>query len=200
MVTNGSTGRDHGGSGCVGAFRVQRVAVQFRDRTTPTARHADPAGVTAEDIRGKAFGCGVTAADRRNRASGYGVTSGDRWNKACGYRASTGYSKLPTVQFCAIVRRIGVCTDMRTEEGNGETGGVGGSKDAFTEDIDDSVPLALPTVRVIVRHIGVCTDMITVGVNGETGGVGDDEATAEGDNSGKPYPELQESSSYGSTA
>ncbi|KAH3818470.1 hypothetical protein DPMN_120191 [Dreissena polymorpha] len=51
--------------------------------------------------------------------------------------------------------------------------------------------------------------MSTVRGNGETGGVGDGEATAEGQNSFKPYPDqqglfgfqstLEESSSYGNS-
>ncbi|KAH3777314.1 hypothetical protein DPMN_178754 [Dreissena polymorpha] len=241
MVTDESTERDHVGSSNVGTFRVQRVAVQSVVRATPTAGHADPAGVTAEDSREKASSCGVTAADRRKRASGYGVTSEDRWNKACGYRVSTSNIKLPTVQevvrhigvctdestvrgngetggvgdgedvltegvddavplqlptFREVVRHIGVCTDMSTVRGNGKTGGVGGREDEFTEGIDDAVPLQLPTVCEVVRHIGVCTDMSTVRGNDETGGVGDGEATAEGENSCKPYPVRQGSSRF----
>ncbi|KAH3868824.1 hypothetical protein DPMN_031978 [Dreissena polymorpha] len=42
---------------------------------------------------------------------------------------------------------------------------------AFTENVDDAVPLALPTVHEVVRDIGVCTDLCTVGGNGVTGGV-----------------------------
>ncbi|KAH3837350.1 hypothetical protein DPMN_110736 [Dreissena polymorpha] len=160
MVTDGSTERDHGGSSCVGTFRVQRVAVQSGDRATPTDGHADPAGVTAEDSREKASGCCVTAADRRKRASGYDVTSEDRWNSACGYRVSTSNIKLPTVQ--EVVRHIGVCTDMSTVRGNGETGGVGDGEDVLTAGVNDAVPLQLPTVREVVRYIGVCTDMSTV--------------------------------------
>ncbi|XP_052269593.1 uncharacterized protein LOC127871024 isoform X3 [Dreissena polymorpha] len=198
MVTDESTERDHGGSSYVGTFRVQRVAVQSGVRATPTAGHADPAGVTAEDSREKASSCGVTAADRRKRASGYGVTSEVRWNSACGYRVSTSNIKLPTVQ--EVVRHIGVCTDESTEGGNGKTGGVGDREDEFTEGIDDAVPLQLPTVCEVVRHIGVCTDMSTVRGNGETGGVGDGEATAEGENSCKPYPVPQELSSFRSTS
>ncbi|KAH3772656.1 hypothetical protein DPMN_173998 [Dreissena polymorpha] len=153
MVTDKSTERDHGGSSCVGTFRVQRVAVHSGDRATPTAGHADPAGVIAEDSREKASCCGVTAVDRRKRASGYGVTSEDRWNSACCYRVSTSNIKLPTVQ--EVVRHIGVCTDESTEGGSDETEGV-----------DDAVPLALPTVREVVRHIGVCTNISTEGGNG----------------------------------
>ncbi|XP_052262947.1 uncharacterized protein LOC127866466 isoform X4 [Dreissena polymorpha] len=194
MVTDESTERDHGGSSYVGTFRVQRMAVQSGDRATPTAGHADPAGVTAEDSREKASSCGVTAADRRKRASGYGVTSEVRWNSACGYRVSTSNIKLPTVQ--EVVRHIGVCTDESTEGGNGKTGGVGGREDEFTEGIDDAVPLQLPTVCENVRHIGVCTDISTVRGNGETGGVGDGEATAEGENSCKPYSVQQGSSRF----
>ncbi|KAH3882500.1 hypothetical protein DPMN_006440 [Dreissena polymorpha] len=80
---------------------------------------------------------------------------------------------------------------MSTVRGNGETGGVGGREDEFTEGIDDAVPLQLPTVREVVRHIGVCTDMSTVRGNGETGGDGYGEASAEGEKSCKPYPDQQ---------
>ncbi|KAH3818785.1 hypothetical protein DPMN_120511 [Dreissena polymorpha] len=134
MVTDESTERDHGGSSYVGTFRVQRVAVQSGVRATPTAGHADPAGVTAEDSREKASSCGVTAADRRKRASGYGVTSEDR----SGYRVSTSKLKLPTVQ--EVVRHIGVCTDMCTVRGNGETGGVGDG---------EATALALPSALAL---------------------------------------------------
>ncbi|KAH3810366.1 hypothetical protein DPMN_138758 [Dreissena polymorpha] len=76
---------------------------------------------------------------------------------------------------------------MSTVRGNGETGGVGYGEDVLTEGVNDVVPLQLPTFRKVVRHIGVCTDMSSVRGNGETGGVGDGEATAEGENSCKPY-------------
>ena len=62
---------------------------------------------------------------------------------------------------------------------------------AFTEDVDDAVPFALPTVCEVVRDIGVCTDVSTEGGNGETGGVFDGEATTKEDNSDKPDPESQ---------
>jgi hypothetical protein len=77
---------------------------------------------------------------------------------------------LPTVH--EVVCHIGVCTDMSTVRGNGETGGVGDDEDVLTDGVDNAVPMALPTVREDVRHIGVCTDMSTVKGNGETGGVG----------------------------
>ncbi|KAH3801441.1 hypothetical protein DPMN_036017 [Dreissena polymorpha] len=90
MVIGESTEGDNGDCGCDDEFRVQRVAVQSGDRATPTARHADPVGVTAEDSRGKASGCCITATDRRCRASGYDVSLEDRRKCATGYEVAAG--------------------------------------------------------------------------------------------------------------
>ncbi|KAH3700536.1 hypothetical protein DPMN_075515 [Dreissena polymorpha] len=64
--------------------------------------------------------------------------------------------------------------------------------DAFTEDVDDAVPLVLPTVQSVVRDIGVFTDESTEGDNGETGSVSEVIGAATGDKSGKSDPEFQE--------
>ncbi|KAH3812829.1 hypothetical protein DPMN_141270 [Dreissena polymorpha] len=177
---------------------------------------ASSCGVTAADRRKRASGYGVTSEDRWNSACGYRVSTSNiklptvqevvRHIGVCTDESTEGGNDetvgvddavptaLPTVH--EVVRHIGVCIDISNEGGNGETGGVSGREDEFTESIDDAVPLQLPTVCEVVRHIGVCTDMSTVRGNGETGGVGDGEATAEGENSCKPYPVQQGSSRF----